>query len=72
MTRVGSQRHRKKKLLAEILLTPGGSSTVHIYPQTIHRSTQFTALIGRLSVFRTQSGQDKINYRLTAQKLSPN
>jgi len=23
-------------------LTPGGSSTVHIYTQTIHRTTQFT------------------------------
>jgi len=25
-----------------IVLTPGGSSTVHIYPQTIHRTTQLT------------------------------
>jgi len=25
-----------------IRLTPGGSSTVHIYKQTIHRTTQIT------------------------------
>jgi hypothetical protein len=29
-------------LLTAIGLTPGGSSTVHIYTQTIHRTTQFT------------------------------
>jgi len=29
-------------LLAAIGLTPGGSSTVHIYTQTIHRTTQIT------------------------------
>jgi hypothetical protein len=28
--------------LTEIRLTPGGSSTVHIYTQTIHRTTQST------------------------------
>ena len=28
-------------LLTAIGLTPGGSSTVHIYTQTIHRTTQF-------------------------------
>jgi hypothetical protein len=28
--------------LTVIGLTPGGSSTVHIYTQTIHRTTQFT------------------------------
>jgi len=27
-------------LLTTIGLTPGGSSTVHIYTQTIHRTTQ--------------------------------
>jgi len=27
-------------LFAAIGLTPGGSSTVHIYTQTIHRTTQ--------------------------------
>ena len=29
-------------LLTAIGLTPGGSSTVHIYTQTIHRTTQST------------------------------
>jgi len=28
-------------LLTAIGLTPGGSSTVHIYTQTIHRTTQW-------------------------------
>ena len=28
--------------LTEIGLTPGGSSAIHIYTQTIHRTTQFT------------------------------
>ena len=27
-------------LLTAVVLTPGGSSTVHIYTQTIHRTTQ--------------------------------
>jgi len=38
-------------------LTPVGSSTVHIYTQTVHRTTQLTTLVGRLSGIRTQSGQ---------------
>jgi uncharacterized integral membrane protein len=29
-------------LLTAIVLTPGGSSTVHIYMQTIQRTTQLT------------------------------
>jgi len=29
-------------LLTAIALSPGGSSTVHIYTQTIHRTTQIT------------------------------
>jgi hypothetical protein len=29
-------------LLAAIVLTPGGNNTVHIYTQTIHRTTQLT------------------------------
>jgi len=28
--------------LTAVGLTPGGSSTVHIYTKTIHRTTQFT------------------------------
>jgi len=48
-------------LLTAIELTPGGSSTVHIYTQTIHRTTQLTTLVGRLFGIRAQSGQTKIN-----------
>jgi uncharacterized integral membrane protein len=44
-------------LLTAIGLPPDGSSTVHIYTQTIHRTTQLTALVGRLSGIRIQSGQ---------------
>jgi hypothetical protein len=38
----------------------------HIYTQTIHKTTQLTTLVGRLSGIRTQSGQNKINDELTA------
>jgi len=51
-------------LLTTIGLTPGGSSTTHIYTQTIHRTTQLTTLVGRLSGIRTQSAQTKINGEL--------
>ena len=46
-------------LLTAIGLTPGGSSTVHvhIYAQTIHRTTQLTTLVGGLSGIQTKSGQ---------------
>jgi len=40
-------------LLTAIGLTPGGSSTVHIYTRTIHRTTQSTQTIHRT----TQSTQ---------------
>jgi uncharacterized integral membrane protein len=53
-------------LLTAIGMKPGGSSTVHIYTQTIHRTTQLTTLFGRLSGIRNQSGQTKINNELTA------
>jgi hypothetical protein len=46
--------------LTAIGLTPGGSSTVHIYMQTIHRTTQLTILVERLSGIRTQVGQNKL------------
>jgi uncharacterized integral membrane protein len=55
-----------KYLLTAIGYKPGGSSTVHIYTQTVHRTTQFTTLVGRLSRIRTQSSQTKINNELTA------
>ena len=59
-------------LLTAIGLKPGGSSTVNIYTQIIHRTTQLTTLVGRLSGIRNQTGQTKINDELTALKLSPN
>jgi hypothetical protein len=48
-------------LLIAIGLTPGGSSTVHIHTQTVHRTRQLKTLVGKLSGIRTQSGQTKIN-----------
>jgi len=33
-------------------LAPSGSSTIHIYAQTIHRTTLLTNLVGRLSGVR--------------------
>jgi len=44
-------------LLTAFGLTPGGNNTVHIYRQTILKTTQLTILVGRLSGIRTQSGQ---------------
>jgi hypothetical protein len=44
-------------LLTAVGLTPGGSITVHIYTQTVHRTTQLS-LVGRLSGIRNQSGQN--------------
>jgi hypothetical protein len=53
-------------LLTAVGLIPGGSSTVHSYTQTIHKTTQLTNLVGGLSGIRTQSGQNKINDEVTA------
>jgi len=53
-------------MLTAIGLTPGSSSAVHIYTQTVHRTTQLTTLVWRLSGIRTQSGQTKINHEWTA------
>ena len=43
--------------LTAIGLTPGGSSTVHIYTQTVHRTTQFINWegCGQCLVFATYS-----------------
>jgi len=38
-------------LLTAVGLTPGGSGTVHIYTQTIHRTTQSTQTICRTTQF---------------------
>ena len=53
-------------LLTAIGLTPGGSSTVHIYTPTVHKTAQLKSLVGRPSGIRTQSVQTKINDELTA------
>ena len=57
MVRIPAEVYDMLRLLAAVGLPPGGSSTVHIYTQTIHRTTQLTTLFGRLSGIRTQSGQ---------------
>ena len=36
-------------LLTAIGLTPSGSSTIHIYTQTVHRTTQLTQTIHRVT-----------------------
>jgi len=36
-----------------IWLTPGGSSIVHIYAQTIHRTTQITQLLNISQLYCT-------------------
>jgi len=38
-------------LLTAIGLSPGGSSTVHIYTQTVHRTTQSTQTIHKTTQF---------------------
>ena len=53
-------------LLTANRLTPGGSNTVHIYTQTIHRTTQLTNFVGRFSGILAQIGQTKINDELIA------
>jgi len=45
-------------------LTPGSSSTIHIYTKIIHRTTQLTTLARRLSGIRTQSDQTEIKDEL--------
>jgi hypothetical protein len=53
-------------LLTAFGLTPDGRSTVYIYTQTIHRTTQLTTSVRKLSGIRTKNGQTKINDELTA------
>ena len=52
--------------LTAIGLTPGDSSTVHIFTKTVEKTKQLKTSVGRLSGIRTQSGQTKINDELTA------
>ena len=61
MRQVGYLQRIYDIFLTAIVLTPGGGSTVDIYTQTIHRTTQLTTSVRRLSGIRTQSGQNKIN-----------
>jgi len=51
-------------LLTAIGLTPGGSSTVHIYTQTVHRTTQTTQTIHRTTQF-TNSAEEKARKSLS-------
>ena len=51
-------------LLTAVGLTPSGSSTIHVYTQTIHRTT-INNFGGRLSGILTQSGQTKTSDELT-------
>ena len=44
-------------LLTAVVLTAGGSSTIYFNTKTMHRTTQLTTLVGRLSGIRIQSGQ---------------
>jgi hypothetical protein len=53
-------------------LTPGGSSTVHSYTQTIHRTAQLTTLVGGLSGIRNQSGETKIKEKTNRVKIITN
>jgi len=47
LTRQNAQFYDMIYLLIAIRLPPGGSSTVHIYTQTIHRTTQNKQYIER-------------------------
>ena len=47
-------------LLTEIGLSPGGSSTVHIYTQTIHRTTQHLEECGPCPVLASYTAEEKV------------
>ena len=54
-------------LLTAIVLTPGGSSTVNIYTQTTHRTTQSTQTIHRTKQFHnTAQIQPTLHKTITA------
>jgi len=57
---MGNIKCRILYLLTVVGLTHGGSSTVHIYTQTVCRTTQLATLVGRLSGIQTQGGQTKL------------
>jgi hypothetical protein len=47
--------HNTIYILTAIGLKPGGSSTVHIYTQTVHRTTQSTQTMHRTAQSSTQN-----------------
>ena len=58
-------------LLTLVGLTPGGSRTVHIYTQTIHRKTQLIWLeCGQCPVFASFTLQFTLQLRKNTEKLS--
>ena len=52
-------------LLTAIGLTPGGSSTVHMYTQTTHRTTQLTTLVEGFLGFEPRVVKLKLTMNLT-------
>jgi len=48
-------------LLTAFGLTPGGSSTVHSYTQTIHRKTLLTTITIQLTIITTQLTTEQNN-----------
>jgi len=45
--------------LTAVGLPPGGSGTVHIYTQTVHRKTQSTQTIHRTTQFTIRMSADR-------------
>jgi len=56
-------------LLTAIGLTPGGSSTVHIYTQTKHRTTQLTTLVEGFLGFEPRVVKLKLTINLTRREF---
>ena len=53
--------HNMIYLSTVVGLTPGGSSTVHIYTQTIHRTTQITPSLEIKKLFRNEIRYEKVD-----------
>jgi uncharacterized integral membrane protein len=56
-------------LLTATGLTPVGSSTVHIYTQTIHRTTQLTTLVEGFLGFEPRVVNLKLTMNLTRREF---
>ena len=52
-----TDRYRQIYMLTSIGLTRGGSSTVHIYTQTVQRTTQLTQTIHRTTQHKQYTEQ---------------